>query len=69
MIKTKPSNGGKFSIHLFEAAEKENLITAGKPEEQLASEVYDLAFEKFRISNHWHKLVQSNSFFLLSLFK
>jgi hypothetical protein len=67
MTRTKMLNDKKIAIQLFEAVEKDNLLMAGKSGEQLASEVYDLAFEKFRISYHWHHLLQSNSFFLLRL--
>ncbi|HEV8285038.1 MAG TPA: hypothetical protein VGQ09_12060 [Chitinophagaceae bacterium] len=65
---TKLLSTEKITIQLFEPVEKNNLIIAGKSEEQLAAAVTDPAFEKFRISNHWHKLVQSNSLFLLRLF-
>jgi len=57
VTKTKLSNAEKIAIQLFEAVEKNNLIIAGKSEEQLVSEVADLAFEKFGISNHWHKKI------------
>jgi len=69
MTNTKLLSAEKNAIQLFEAIGKDRLIIAGKSEEQLASEVFDLAFEKFHISDHWHKLVQSNSLFLLHLFK
>jgi Xaa-Pro aminopeptidase len=57
MTKTKLSNAEKITLQLFEAVEKNNLIIAGKSEEQLVQEVADLAFEKFGIKNHWHKKI------------
>jgi Xaa-Pro aminopeptidase len=57
MTKTKLSNAEKITIELFEAVEKNNLITAGKSEAQLVSEVAHLALEKFGITNHWHKKI------------
>lgn len=68
MTKTRLLSAEKNAIQLFEAVEKNNLIVARKSEEQLTLAVSDLAFEKFRISN-WHKLVRSNSLFLLRLFE
>jgi hypothetical protein len=57
MTKTKLTNAEKITVQLFEAVEKNNLIIAGKSEEQLASEVSDLAFKKFGITSHWHKKI------------
>jgi Xaa-Pro aminopeptidase len=57
MTKTKLLNAEKITIQLFEAVEKNNLIIAGKSEEQLALEVTDTALKKFGISNHWHKKI------------
>lgn len=57
MTKTKLLNAETIAIQLFEAVEKNNLIIAGKSEEQLALEVADMALEKFGISNHWHKKI------------
>lgn len=45
------------SIELFYAIETNNLIAAGKSEEQLNFEVCDLAAKKFGIKNHWHKKI------------
>jgi Metallopeptidase family M24 len=47
----------KKAIQLFEAIEKDNLIVAGKTEEQLNAEVNKLALEKFGIEKHWHKKI------------
>jgi hypothetical protein len=66
---TKQIRAEKIAIQLFEAIEKNKLMIPGKSEEQLASEDFDPASEKFHISDHWHRLVQSNSLFLLSLLK
>ena len=57
MIKTKLLHAEKIGIQLFEAVEKTNLIVAGKSEEQLNAEVYNLAAEKFGIEKHWHKKI------------
>jgi hypothetical protein len=57
MTKPRLLDAQKTTIQLFEAVEKNNLIIAGKSEEQLTSEVSRLAFEKFHISNHWHKKI------------
>ncbi len=57
MTKAKLSNAEKISIQLFNAVEKNNLIIAGKSEAQLASEIADLALEKFGIKDHWHKKI------------
>lgn len=45
------------SIQFFKAIEENNLIIAGKSEEQLNSEVCDLALKKFGIERHWHKKI------------
>ena len=57
MTKTKLLNAEKITKQLFEAIEKNNLIIAGKSEDQLALEVTDMAFEKFGIKDHWHKKI------------
>ena len=54
----------KNAIQL-EGVEKNDFLT----EQRLALAVSDLAFEKFRISNHWRRLIYSNSLFLIRLFK
>ena len=61
MTKTKLLNAEIIAIQLFEAIEKNNLIIAGKSEEQLTLEVSDLAFEKFGIKDHWHKKIVRTS--------
>lgn len=57
MTKTKLFNAQNVAIELFDAVEKNNLIVAGKTEQQLSSEVAGLALQKFGISNHWHKKI------------
>jgi Xaa-Pro aminopeptidase len=57
MTKTKLLNAEKIAIELFEAVEENNLIVAGKSEQQLSKEVTELAFEKFGIKDHWHKKI------------
>lgn len=42
---------------LFEAVEKNNLITPGKSEEQLSREIEKLALEQFKVDQHWHKKI------------
>lgn len=57
MIREKLVNAQNISIELFKAIEENNLIIAGKSEEQLNSEVCDLALKKFGIADHWHKKI------------
>jgi hypothetical protein len=47
MTREKLINAQNISIQLFKAIEENNLIIAGKSEEQLNSEVCDLALKKF----------------------
>lgn len=51
------SHAQDVSIELFKAIEDRKLITPGKTEEQLNSEVCDLAARKFGIEHHWHKKI------------
>lgn len=57
MTKEKLLHAEKISIQLFNAIEENNLIIAGKSEEQLCAEVCDLALQKFGIEKHWHKKI------------
>lgn len=50
-------NAQNISIQFFKAIEESHLIKAGKSEEQLNSEVCDLALKKFGIEKHWHKKI------------
>ncbi len=42
---------------LFDEVEKRNYIIAGKSEKQLNTEIYNLAFEMFKINKFWHKRI------------
>jgi len=57
MAREKLINAQNISIQFFKAIEENNLIIAGKSEEQLNSEVCDLALKKFGIEKHWHKKI------------
>lgn len=57
MTKEKLLNAQDISVQFFKAIEENNLIIAGKSEEQLNSEVCDLASNKFGIEKHWHKKI------------
>ena len=57
MTREKLVNAQNISIQFFNAIEENNLIIAGKSEEQLNSEVCDLALKKFGIEKHWHKKI------------
>jgi len=58
----------KIAAQLFEMVEKNNLIVAGKSEEQLRNEVDKLANEKFGIEQHWHKKIVRSGFNTLSIY-
>jgi len=53
--KTKLLWAENIAIQLFKAIEDRNLITAGKSEQQLNTEVFKLAHELFGIEKHWQK--------------
>jgi len=57
MTKEKLLNAQYISIQFFKAIEANNLIIAGKSEEQLNTEVCDLALKGFGIEKHWHKKI------------
>jgi hypothetical protein len=57
MTKTKLDYSEKIASELFKLVEKNNLIVAGKSEQQLNDEVVKLANEKFGIDQHWHKKI------------
>lgn len=57
MTREKLLNAQNTSIQFFKSIEENNLIIAGKSEEQLNSEVCDLAVKQFGIENHWHKKI------------
>ena len=56
-MKEKLINAQNVSIQFFETIEENNLIIAGKSEEQLNFEVCDLALKEFGIEKHWHKKI------------
>ena len=45
------------ALTLFKAIEDRALVTAGKTERELNTEVYNLAFELFGIKKFWHKRI------------
>lgn len=45
------------ALHLFNVIEDRNLIVADKSEEQINTEIYNLAFELFGIEKYWHKRI------------
>lgn len=47
----------KIAVSLFYEVENRNLIVAGKDEETLNKEVFQLAKELFDIDKHWHKRI------------
>jgi Xaa-Pro aminopeptidase len=57
MTREKLINAQSISIQFFKAIEENNLIIAGKSEEQLNLEVCDLALKRFGIEKHWHKKI------------
>jgi hypothetical protein len=57
MTREKLLKAQDISIQCFKAIEENNLVIAGKSEEQLNAEVCDLALRKFGIENHWHKKI------------
>ena len=57
MTREKLINAQNISIQFFKAIEENNLIVAGKSEEQLNAEVCELALKKFGIEKHWHKKI------------
>ena len=45
------------AVQLFHIIEERKLIFANKSEEQINTEIYDLAFELFGIEKYWHKRI------------
>lgn len=56
-IKTKLLWAENIACQLFNAIEDRGLITPGKTEKQLNTEVFNLAYELFGIEKHWHKRI------------
>jgi Xaa-Pro aminopeptidase len=57
ITKAKLIEAQNIAIALFQAVEDRNLITRGKSEKQLNTEVFELAAELFGIEKHWHKRI------------
>ena len=55
--KAKLIEAENLAIELFKAVESRDLITSGKSEQQLNTEVFKLANELFGIEKHWHKRI------------
>jgi Xaa-Pro aminopeptidase len=47
----------KIAVDLFKEIENRNLIIAGKDEETLNKEIFNLAKELYKIEKHWHKRI------------
>ena len=56
-IKTKLIEAEAKALQLFNAIEDRNLIVAGKSEEQINTEIYNLAFELLGVEKYWHKRI------------
>jgi Xaa-Pro aminopeptidase len=55
--KTKLIEAENMALRLFGAIEQRGLITAGKSEKQLNTDVFELADELFGIKKYWHKRI------------
>jgi len=56
-IKEKLIEAEAKALQLFNAIEDRNLIVAGKSEEQINTEIYNLAFELLGVEKYWHKRI------------
>jgi Xaa-Pro aminopeptidase len=56
-VKTKLLWAENIALQLFKAVEDRHLITPGKTEQQLNTEIFKLAHELFGIEKHWHKRI------------
>jgi len=68
VVREKLIHAQNISIELFNAIEENNLIVPGKTEEQLNTEVCDLAFQKFGIEKHWHKKIVRSGINTLAIY-
>jgi hypothetical protein len=68
MAEKKLAYAQKIAGELFKAVEKNNLIVAGKSEEQLNMEITQLARDKFGIEKHWHKKIVRSGVNTLSIY-
>jgi len=55
--KLKLIKAEQIAVQLFDEAAKRNLIVAGKSEEELNKDIFNLALEMFGIEKHWHKRI------------
>ena len=56
-VKTKLVWAENIALQLFKAVEDHQLITPGKSEKQLNTDIFKLAAEMFGIEKHWHKRI------------
>lgn len=56
-IKEKLIEAEQKALQLFKEIETRGLITSGKSEKQINTEIYDLAFELFGVEKYWHKRI------------
>jgi Xaa-Pro aminopeptidase len=68
VVKEKLLNAQNISIEFFKAIEENDLIIAGKSEEQLNLEVCDLASQRFGIEKHWHKKIVRSGINTLAIY-
>jgi hypothetical protein len=57
ITKTKLIEAENIALQLFKSIEDRGLITAGKSEKQLNTEIFNLADELFGIKKYWHKRI------------
>ena len=57
MSKENLKKAEKIALTLFDAIEKKGLIKAGKTEEELNNEVYELSHHLLGTRKHWHKRI------------
>tara|TARA_B100000780_G_scaffold20419_1_gene13176 strand:- start:973 stop:1647 length:675 start_codon:yes stop_codon:yes gene_type:complete len=50
-------NAEKKAAMLFDAIDSNKLLVAGKNEEEINKDIYNLAFEMFGIQKYWHKRI------------
>lgn len=68
MTTLKLLHAEKIAAQLFETVERNNLIVAGKSEEELNNEVSTLALEKFGVQKTWHKKIVRSGINTLSIY-
>lgn len=56
-VRQKLIEAEQKALHLFNIVESRSIIVAGKTENQINTEVYNLAFELFGIKKYWHKRI------------